>query len=285
MIWQLRRETWQLPEDGAIMGILNVTPDSFSDGGQHNDPAAAYERGCRLIAEGADIVDIGGESTRPGATEVDTAEEIARVLPVIKSLRREFPSLRISIDTRHPEVAIAAIEAGADIINDITGMGNPAMRQVAAQSGCGVILMHMQGTPDNMQLAPRYSNVVRDVSQFFVRRLEACIHDGINPACVCLDPGLGFGKSIAHNLRLIAGLPRLRNNPLLREQPLMMALSRKRFMAAVLLDDDMNYSTMPTLTMSLLSAERGANIHRVHEPLPLRQALSLRNALSDPDKY
>lgn len=278
MHWVLRSENWLLPPEGGIMGILNVTPDSFSDGGLHNASVeAALQHATRMVHEGAHIIDVGGESTRPGSHPVPEQVEIERTAPVIRALRHAFPTLRISIDTRHARVAEAALDAGADIINDISGLASPAMRELCATRPCGIILMHMQGTPDTMQKAPHYHDVVAEVRAFFDERVELARQCGIAPARICLDPGIGFGKTTAHNLALIRHLSELRVHNL----PLMMALSRKRFMGELLQDPAApGVSPVPTVTMSLLAAARGANLHRVHDVAPLRQALTLRHALA-----
>ena len=275
-IWQLARESWQLPAAGAIMGILNVTPDSFSDGGVHADVASAVAHARRMIDAGADMIDIGGESTRPGSAEVTVAEELDRVLPVVAALRAEFPHARLSIDTRHAEVARATLLAGADVVNDITGLADPAMRQVCAELPCGVVLMHMQGEPGTMQQNPRYDDVVAEVRAFFETRVALAVADGIAPERICLDPGIGFGKTVEHNLSLIRHLESLR----VRNLPMLMALSRKRFMGSLLGDAELpKLSAVPTVVMSLLSADRGADLHRVHDVAELNLALVLRAAL------
>lgn len=275
-IWQLARESWQLPAAGAIMGILNVTPDSFSDGGVHADVASAVAHARRMIDAGADMIDIGGESTRPGSAEVTVAEELDRVLPVVAALRAEFPHARLSIDTRHAEVARATLLAGADVVNDITGLADPAMRQVCAELPCGVVLMHMQGEPGTMQQNPRYDDVVAEVRAFFETRVALAVAGGIAPERICLDPGIGFGKTVEHNLSLIRHLESLR----VRNLPMLMALSRKRFMGSLLGDAELpKLSPVPTVVMSLLSADRGADLHRVHDVAELKQALVLRAAL------
>lgn len=274
--WQLRKGLWQLPAEGGIMGILNVTPDSFSDGGEHNTLETALEHARRMISEGAHIIDIGGESTRPGSMETSTAEEARRTIPVIRALRQEFPELLISIDTRHAEVAEQALAAGADIINDITGLADPAMRALCAAQPCGIILMHMQGEPRTMQQNPQYTDVVAEVHRFFEERVALAEAAGIAPARICLDPGIGFGKAVAHNLALVQHLEETR----VRDLPMLMALSRKRFMGAVLSGGTPApvQEALPTVVMSLLSADRGADLHRVHEVKPLRDALTLRAA-------
>lgn len=275
-IWELPRGPWALPAAGGIMGILNVTPDSFSDGGRYAAQEAALAHARQMIAEGAHIIDIGGESTRPGSQEIDTEEELRRTIPTITALRAEQPGILISIDTRHAPVAAAALAAGADIVNDITALASPAMREVCAARPCGIILMHMQGTPATMQLRPQYSDVVSEVRAFFEQRVQLAEQAGISPARLCLDPGIGFGKTTAHNLSLISHLEELR----VRNLPLLMALSRKRFLGELLGDSELPKLTpLPTVTMSLMAADRGADLHRVHDIAPLRQALTLHHSL------
>ena len=274
--WQLARSCWVFPRGGAVMGILNVTPDSFSDGGLHAGVDAAVEHARRMLAAEADVIDIGGESTRPGAVEVAVDEELRRVVPVVEALRAEFPAALLSVDTRHAEVARAALLAGADILNDITGLEDPAMRQVCRDLPCGIVLMHMQGEPGTMQQNPVYADVVAEVRAFFESRLALVVAEGIDPQRICLDPGIGFGKTVEHNLALIRELESLR----VQNLPLLMALSRKRFMGAVLENSAVvREQVWPTLAMSLLAAERGADMHRVHDVAELRGALRLRSVL------
>ena len=265
-IWQIGGSPWELPQRGAIMGILNVTPDSFSDGGAHAAPAAALAHAVVLAEQGADIIDVGGESTRPGAQEVPPAVEAARVLPVLRAIRRELPGIRLSIDTRHAEVARAALGEGADIVNDITGLRAPGMLELCAQSHCGIVLMHMQGNPATMQENPQYMDVVVQVRAFFQERVQAAEQAGIDPRRICLDPGFGFGKTPAHNMQLLERLEDLR----VRNLPLMSALSRKRFLKE-------RYGSLEeparTLAASLQAAANGADIHRVHDVAALRRAL------------
>lgn len=276
-LWHLRNEIWQLPPQGGIMGILNVTPDSFSDGGQHSTTAAALEHAERMLHEGAHIIDIGGESTRPGSAPVAEDEELRRVLPVITAIRERHPAARISIDTRHATVAAAALQAGADIVNDISGLADARMRALCAEQPCGIILMHMQGTPATMQQAPHYQDVVAEVRDFFAERVELAAQSGIDPQRICLDPGIGFGKTTEHNLALIRHLSELR----VRDLPLMMALSRKRFIGEILHNPELaKTSPLPTVALSLLAADRGADLHRVHDIAPLHHALTLRHSLT-----
>ena len=258
------------------MGILNVTPDSFSDGGQFATPELAVRHALKMAAEGAQVIDVGGESTRPGAREVCADEEAARVIPVIAAIRAALPDLLISIDSRHADVAAAAWNAGADIINDVGGLADPAMRELCATRPCGIVLMHMQGTPATMQAHPEYQDVVAEVRRFFEQQVSLAEQAGISPERICLDPGIGFGKTVQHNLALIAALEELR----VRDLPMMMALSRKSFLGKILEDEALGKeSSLPTVAMSLLAADRGADIHRVHDVAPLRQALALRHAL------
>lgn len=274
--WQLRNQLWHIPAAGGIMGILNVTPDSFSDGGQHTTITAAIEHARRMLQDGAHIIDIGGESTRPGAAPVDAEEEERRTAPVIAALRQEFPHALLSIDTRTPSVAAAALAAGADIINDITGLASAEMRTLCAAHPCGIILMHMQGTPQTMQIAPTYTDVVAEVRAFFEQRLAMAQAAGITPERICLDPGIGFGKTTEHNLALIRHLNTLR----VANRPLLMALSRKRFLGDILNNPELaKNSPLPTVSMSLLAAQNGANLHRVHDVAPLHQALTLLHSL------
>ena len=274
--WQLARGCWEIPHGGAVMGILNVTPDSFSDGGLHAGVPAALAHARRMLAAGAHIIDIGGESTRPGAAEVSFQEELERVVPVMRALRWEFPDALLSVDTRHAEVARAALEEGADILNDITGLADAAMRRVCREIPCGIVVMHMQGEPATMQQNPVYQDVVAEVRSFFEARLALLESEGIDPLRVCLDPGIGFGKTVEHNLSLIRELSALR----VQDRPLLMALSRKRFMGSILGDAALaREQVWPTLAMSLLAAERGADMHRVHDIAELCGALKLRQAL------
>ncbi len=286
--WQLRNENWQLPEEGAFMGILNVTPDSFSDGGQHNTLEAALTHAQKLIDEGADIIDIGGESTRPGAEPITVEEEQRRLLPILRALREKHPTLRISVDTRNPSTARAALEAGADIINDITGLTNPDMLQLCAEQPCGIVLMHMKGTLFHMPNARRNFNIIEEVRDYFAAQITAAEAAGISPARICLDPGIGFGKNTADNLTLIYELNKTR----VRDLPLLMGLSRKRFLQEVEppMPDTLGLNlpppkkinehedpSIPTIAMSLVAADKGAEIHRVHDVAAHREALRLHH--------
>ena len=257
------------------MGILNVTPDSFSDGGRHAGPTAALDHARRMIAEGAEIIDIGGESTRPGAAEVSADEEIARTRPVVAALRAEWDGL-LSIDTMKAAVAAAALEAGADLVNDVSGLiADPAMAGVCAAGGCGVVVMHMQGDPRTMQLSPRYDDVVAEVRGFFEERLAALVAAGIDPEAICFDPGIGFGKSVEHNLALLRALPELA----VGGRPLLLGVSRKSFIGKVLGSLDLADRAWPTVAITARAREAGVMIHRVHDVKPNVEALKMVEAI------
>ncbi len=257
------------------MGILNVTPDSFSDGGRHAGIAAALGHARTMIGEGADIIDIGGESTRPGAAEVAEAEEISRTAPVVAALRAEWDGL-ISIDTMKAAVAAAALEAGADIVNDVSGLtADRAMAEVCRKGGCGVVVMHMQGDPRTMQAAPCYGDVVAEVRAYFVERLATLTAAGLDPEAICFDPGIGFGKTVAHNLALLRGLP----ERAAAGRPLLLGVSRKSFIGRVLGSDDLADRAWPTVVLTAWGREAGARIHRVHEVRPNVQALRMTEAI------
>jgi dihydropteroate synthase len=227
--WKIGHEIFDLSRRGWIMGVLNVTPDSFSDGGRFFSTELAVAHGKKMLAEGADVIDVGGESTRPGAGTIDAEEERRRVIPVIEQLAREGNTL-ISIDTSKAEVAESALNAGAKIINDVTGgRGDRAMWPLAAERGAGFIVMHMQGTPRTMQVAPHYDDVVAEVGEFFRQQYACAIKSGIDPMTLAFDPGIGFGKTPAHNLALLKNLERMR----LGDQPLVVGVSHKSFLSKI----------------------------------------------------
>ena len=267
-VWRLRTRQLELPRRPLLMGIVNVTPDSFSDGGQFLDAAAAVAHARALVADGADLLDVGGESTRPGAAAVSDEEEIARVMPVIRRLVDEV-EVPISIDTRKACVAQAAIDAGAEIINDVSGFeADPLMIGVAAATGAGVCLMHMQGTPETMQNNPTYTNVVADVHRYLRARRDALVAAGVSRENICLDPGIGFGKSYAHNLALLRSCHALHALGC----PLLVGHSRKSFLGK-LLGDDTADRTQATVGVALGLAGQGVQILRVHDVRPVREAL------------
>ncbi len=275
MIWKIRDREIDLSRRALVMGIINATPDSFSDGGSFLDPQAALVHGLRMVAEGAEILDVGGESTRPGAQGVSADEEIQRVLPVIRALRRESQVL-ISIDTSKAAVAQAALDAGADIINDVTGLrGDPDMSALAASSKAGVVIMHMQGEPRTMQVSPAYEDVVSEVGEFFRHSLAGAIASGIDPMCIALDPGIGFGKSPEHNRRLLAELSAFFG----LGRPLLVGVSRKSFLGWLAGSAAMDDRFWPGVALTSLCRERGARILRVHDVKPHTEALRMTEAI------
>ena len=275
MIWQLKDRTIDLTEKGMIMGIVNVTPDSFSDGGSYLDPDAACAHALRMGSEGVDILDIGGESTRPGAESVPLEEELRRVVPVIRCIRATSRIL-ISIDTSKAEVARAAIEAGADIINDVTALqGDPEMAGVASSTGAGVVLMHMQGTPRTMQIAPAYGDVVREVGDFFRQAIAHAVSSGINPMSIALDPGIGFGKTAEHNREILRNLPAF----VRLARPLVIGVSRKSFLGGVAGSQKMEDRFWPGVALTSFCREHGAHILRVHDAKPHSEALRMTEAI------
>ncbi|MEO5754083.1 MAG: dihydropteroate synthase [Chthoniobacterales bacterium] len=259
-LWKVDGKIIDLTRRALLMGVLNVTLDSFSDGGEFFATEAAVKHGLAMAQEGADIIDIGGESTRPGAAPVSPNDEMERVLPVIEQLvRASIPAL-ISIDTSKATVARAALDVGAVIINDITGGGgDPAMLPLAAEKSAAVILMHMQGTPATMQTNPSYADVITEVADFFRQQFAQAVRCGVDPMCIALDPGIGFGKTVAHNLDLLANLSRLQ----VEDRPLVVGVSRKSFLGKIPTQPGDRISGTIALT-SLLRA-RGAKVLRVHD--------------------
>jgi dihydropteroate synthase len=285
--WTIQAGTLPFGSLPLLMGIVNVTPDSFSDGGQYLDPNAAVEHGLQLAAEGADILDIGGESTRPGAAPVDAQEELRRVLPVLRELRRQSP-VPLSIDTSKAIVAREAIAAGARILNDITALSDPEMVRVAAESGVGVCIMHMQGSPRTMQTNPTYHDVVGEVAAFLRRRRDELIAAGISQDRIAVDPGIGFGKTAGHNLDLLRNAWRLHALGC----PVLIGPSRKRFILAVQSESESSPATRHppsatdhpapatsltagTIGVALALARQGVQVLRVHDVGAVRQALVL----------
>ena len=257
-----------------VMGILNVTPDSFSDGGRHQAPKAAVAYGLRMVEEGADILDVGGESTRPGAAPVAVEEELARVTGVIRELAEQTRT-PISIDTRHPAVARAALDAGAAIVNDVTGLRDPEMRAVVRATGAGAVIMHMRGEPRTMQQAPAYTDVVGEVYDWLQRRVGEVVAEGLAPDTLVIDPGIGFGKTSDHNLALLGALRRFAE----MGPPLLVGLSRKRFIGDITgapVDDRLPGS----LTALVWCIWRGASILRVHDVRASVAAVRMATALA-----
>jgi dihydropteroate synthase len=261
MIWKIAGREIDLSERAIIMGVLNVTPDSFSDGGDFFTSERAIEHGLGLAADGAQIIDIGGESTRPGADIVSADEERRRVLPVIERLRGAISAF-ISIDTSKADVARAAIDGGASIINDVTGgRGDPEMLPLAEERKAALIIMHMQGNPQTMQIDPKYDDVVAEVGDFFRQQYKRALNCGIDPMAIAFDPGIGFGKTLEHNLELLRNLSRLR----VYDRPLVVGVSRKAFLGKIVRSAEMFDRFAPTIALTSLLRERGANVLRVHD--------------------
>ena len=273
MIWETRTHTFDFSKRGAVMGILNVTPDSFSDGGSWVDVDAAVSHAARMLAEGAEIIDIGGESTRPGAVPVDEAEELRRVIPVIAALAGKCV---ISVDTMKARVAREACAAGAGIINDVGGLRDPAMLEAAAATGAGVVAMHMQGTPQTMQAAPLYEDIAGKVRDFFCQTIDRAVRSGVPAAKLVLDPGIGFGKTVEHNLELLRRLPGISVGT---SRPVLLGVSRKSFIGKVLGSSRMEDREWPTVALTSYGREKGARIFRVHEVKANVEALRMTEAI------
>ena len=274
MLWHACSRTFDLSRRGLIMGVLNVTPDSFSDGGQWVDFDAAVSHGLEMLEAGAEILDVGGESTRPGAEPVPEREELRRVIPVIERLSSESDAV-ISIDTMKPAVARAAIAAGAAIVNDITGLRSEEMRAIVRDTGAAGIAMHMQGEPRTMQSAPHYQDVCGEIRDFFRQVFDACLGSGIEPMRLAFDPGIGFGKTLAHNLILLRNLESLR----VGERPFVVGVSRKSFIGKVLGSTELEDREWPTVALTSYLRERGSSVFRVHEVKPNVHALRMTEAM------
>ncbi|HJT80458.1 MAG TPA: dihydropteroate synthase [Chthoniobacterales bacterium] len=275
-LWKIGNRTLDLSQRGLIMGILNVTPDSFSDGGEFLSVERAVEHGVEMATAGADIVDIGGESTRPRAEPVSLEEELGRVMPVIEKLRAKT-EVTLSIDTSKAEVAKAAIKAGATIVNDVTGgRADRDMLPVVAEHRAGLIVMHMQGTPQTMQIDPRYDNVVSEVADFFRQQYTCAIECGVDPMAIAFDPGIGFGKTLTHNLALLGKFEQLR----VYDRPLVVGVSRKSFLTKVTGSSEMPAKVAATAALTALLWDRGAQIFRVHDVAENVAALRAAEALS-----
>jgi dihydropteroate synthase len=272
MQWRCRNRVIDLTRP-VVMGILNVTPDSFSDGDRYASVEAALERAARIVEEGATIIDVGGESTRPGAAAVDEKVEIARVTPVIEGIAA-MSDIAISVDTSKPRVMAAAVAAGACIVNDVHALRAPGARSWAAASEVGVCLMHMQGEPRTMQDSPHYDDVVAEVAQFLVRERDACIQAGIDREAIALDPGIGFGKGLAHNLTLLKELPRFAA----LGAPLLVGVSRKSFIGRIL-GKPVDERLYGGLGLAALAAAMGARIVRTHDVAATRDAIGMVSAV------
>jgi len=274
-LWKIGDRIFDLSRQGLIMGVLNVTPDSFSDGGKFFAAEKAIEHGLKMAADGADIVDVGGESTRPGAEPIAADEELRRVIPVIEKLRTKI-DVPISIDTSKTEVALAAIQSGASIVNDVTGgRGDDGMLSVIAKTKSALIIMHMQGTPRTMQKQPRYDDVVSEVAFFFRQQYACAIGCNIDPMAIAFDPGIGFGKTLDHNLELLAQLERLRAH----DRPLVIGVSRKSFLGKLIESPDMDDRGAPAVALTALLRTRGADVFRVHDVKENVSALRVTEAI------
>ena len=267
-----------LTEDSGpvVVGILNITPDSFSDGGDFLDPEAAARHAVAMLDEGAGILDLGGESTRPGSDPVSQEEELQRLIPVIERIRAVRPEAVISVDTYRADTATAALEAGARLINDVTALrGDPSMASVVEQAACPVILMHMQGEPRTMQKEPHYEDVVREVRDFLAQRAEHAISAGVRPENIIVDPGIGFGKNLEHNLALLRNLNALVDLGF----PVLVGASRKRFIGEISGVRVARERVFGTVATTVLAYEGGASYFRVHDVRANREALAVAEAV------
>jgi len=273
MIWRCRDRVFDLTARTLVMGVVNVTPDSFSDGGRFFAPGAAVAHARRLLAEGADLLDLGAESTRPGAAPVSAAEQIRRLAPVLEVLAAG-PAACLAVDTASAEVAARALELGARVVNDVTALSDPGMAQVVARSGAGLVLMHMAGTPATMQQDPRYDDVAREVRGHLAGRLEAARQAGIAAEQVALDPGIGFGKTVAHNFELLARLGELTA----LDRPVLVGVSRKSFLGRIL-DLPVDQRLEGGLAATAVAVFLGARVVRTHDVAATVRAVRVADAL------
>ena len=270
--WRTGASTLDLTS-GILMGILNVTPDSFSDGGRFSEPEKAISHGLALFSEGAALVDVGGESTRPGAPPVAPEEELARVLPVVEGLVAH--GVRVSIDTSKLEVVRATLEVGAEVVNDVRALRAPGLAELAAEAGCGVVVVHMQGEPADMQRDPHYDDVVGEVETFLLERVASLEEVGVAPECIAIDPGIGFGKTLEHNLALLAALDRFSSHG----YPVVLGTSRKTFLGTLTGLADPYERDLPTAVTTALGYLSGARVFRVHDIPSSRHALAVASAI------
>ncbi|HEX6302064.1 MAG TPA: dihydropteroate synthase [Acidimicrobiia bacterium] len=271
-VWSISGEELDLTS-GVLVGVLNVTPDSFSNGGEFLDPKAAFGQGLEMVEMGAEIVDVGGESTRPGARPIAESEELRRMMPVVESL--VAARARVSIDTYKPGVARSALLAGAVIVNDVTGFRDEAMIEVVAESDCGLVAMHMQGTPMDMHLDPKYDDVVVEVEAHLLECIDRLEQAGVDRARIAIDPGIGFGKRARHSLALLANLDRLARHGV----PVMVGTSRKGFLAKVTGDETRAGQDRATAITTALAYTLGARVFRVHDVAKSRDALAVAGAI------
>lgn len=275
MIWRCRDLTFDLSRRTLVMGVLNVTPDSFSDAGRFAAPEAAIERAHAMLAEGADLIDLGAESTRPGAVSVPAEEQIRRLEPVLEALAAAAPAACVSVDTRSAAVAARALERGARVVNDVSAMDDPAMAATVADAGAGVVLMHMRGTPATMQDDPRYDDVAREVAVFLRERMRIAMAAGVDEACVAIDPGIGFGKAVEHSLALLAHVPELAA----LGRPVVVGASRKSFLGRVLGGAPVEQRLEASLAAAAIAVLLGAGIVRVHDVGASVRAVRLADAV------
>lgn len=275
MVWKIRKSKIDLSNNGMIMGILNVTPDSFSDGGANPDVDLAAAKALDMAKQGADIIDIGGESTRPGALKVSLDLELERTIPVVREIRKKS-DIFISIDTSKAEVARQAIAAGADIVNDVTGLeGDEEMLTACKESDVAIVVMHMQGRPDNMQKSPSYTDVVMEVRNYFTSRLSTLKLAGVDAQRICFDPGIGFGKSQRHNQELLKQLDSLR----IEDRPLLLGVSRKSFIGKVVGEEDPLERDWATIALTAYARTKNVAVHRVHEVKKNKESMLMMEAI------
>ncbi|MCX7765851.1 MAG: dihydropteroate synthase [Candidatus Sumerlaeia bacterium] len=276
--WQCGKRIFTAGKQPLIMGVLNVTPDSFSDGGKYFSFNEALRRAEELIKEGADIIDIGGESSRPGAEPVTAEVELQRVLPVIKAVKEKYDAV-ISIDTYKFEVAEQAVYAGAEIVNDITGLRHsPEMKELIARTGAGIVIMHMQGTPQNMQQSPTYEDVVEEIGEFLEAQIQEAKNAGVNEEQIVIDPGIGFGKTLQHNLTILANLQQIKKRC---QRPLLIGVSRKSFIGKLLGDIPPAERVYGSIGSAIAAVRNGADIVRVHDVRAPRESLNLYREITN----
>ena len=275
MQWRCGQKTFHLKKAPLLMGIVNVTPDSFSDGGFYDSPAKAIAHGVALAEDGADIIDVGGESTRPGAEPVNEDNEKRRVLPIVEKLAKA--NITVSVDTMKPAVMYAALESGATILNDVNGFNSNEAIKAVGNAACGLVVMHKLGNPQTMQQNPQYGDVVDDIQAFLAARQQKLIAAGVASERLCFDPGIGFGKTLAHNVRLLNNLPRFS----LGKQPVLVGVSRKSLFYTIAPNASLNTRDIISAKAAALLAIRGADILRVHNVKMTKQALAVVELLDD----
>lgn len=279
LIWHIRSISLDLTSHAILMGILNVTPDSFSDGGNFFSTQKAIEHGLKMLEDGATILDIGGESTRPGSEPVSLNQELERVLPVVEGILRHAPNAILSMDTTKAKVAEEALLRGAAIINDVSALrADPEMLPTILPYQPGIVLMHMLGTPKTMQIAPQYQNVCEEVANFLGQQFHSAVKSGIRADSIVLDPGIGFGKSLQHNLMILQNLPKF----MINDRPLLLGISRKSMIAHALGVDSPEFRLQGTLALTSLARMAGVRIHRVHDVAENLQVLRMTEAILPP---